>query len=84
MLSPANTELSSLMHLRADDLVPVRGLEPPRGCPQWILNPSRLPIPPHRRVEQRVRCWQAFRLLVQLQGPVWTGPRVKAGNQPFD
>ena len=28
--------------------VPVRGLEPPRGCPQWILNPSRLPIPPHR------------------------------------
>ena len=30
--------------------VPVRGLEPPRGCPQWILNPSRLPIPPHRQV----------------------------------
>ena len=31
--------------------VPVRGLEPPRGCPQWILNPSRLPIPPHRLVQ---------------------------------
>ena len=29
--------------------VPARGLEPPRGCPQWILNPSRLPIPPHRQ-----------------------------------
>ena len=25
-------------------LVPVRGVEPPRGCPQWILNPSRLPF----------------------------------------
>ena len=33
-----------------DEQVPVRGLEPPRGCPQWILNPSRLPIPPHRHV----------------------------------
>ena len=31
--------------------VPARGLEPPRGYPQWILNPSRLPIPPHRRGE---------------------------------
>ena len=25
-------------------LVPVVGLEPTRGCPQWILNPSRLPF----------------------------------------
>ena len=28
--------------------VPVKGLEPPLPCEKWILNPSRLPIPPHR------------------------------------
>ena len=28
--------------------VPVEGLEPPLPCEKWILNPSRLPIPPHR------------------------------------
>src|SRR5579862_2634770 len=26
-----------------------RGLEPPRACAQWDLNPSRLPIPPRPR-----------------------------------
>ena len=31
-------------------MVPEGGLEPPRGCPRWILNPVRLPIPPLRRV----------------------------------
>ncbi len=25
----------------------MRGLEPPRGCPHWLLKPARLPIPPH-------------------------------------
>jgi hypothetical protein len=29
--------------------IPEGGLEPPRVLPQWILNPSRLPIPPLRR-----------------------------------
>ena len=29
-------------------LVPKDGLEPSRGCPHWILNPARLPIPPLR------------------------------------
>ena len=29
--------------------VPVEGLEPPLFCKKWILNPSRLPIPPHRQ-----------------------------------
>ena len=28
--------------------VPMEGLEPPLPCEKWILNPSRLPIPPHR------------------------------------
>ena len=28
--------------------VPVKGLEPPLPYEKWILNPSRLPIPPHR------------------------------------
>ena len=31
-----------------ETLVPEGGLEPPRGCPHWILNPARLPIPPLR------------------------------------
>ena len=48
---PCETLLSD-----ASASVPVRGLEPPRGCPQRILNPSRLPIPPHRRVVQLHRC----------------------------
>ena len=29
-------------------IVPVKGLEPPLPCEKRILNPSRLPIPPHR------------------------------------
>ena len=29
--------------------VPEAGLEPARSCPQWILSPSRLPIPPLRQ-----------------------------------
>ena len=29
-------------------LVPKDGLEPSQGCPYWILNPARLPIPPLR------------------------------------
>ena len=32
-------------------LVPDPGVEPGRPCGQWILNPSRLPIPPIRRKE---------------------------------
>ena len=28
--------------------VPMTGIEPARPYGQWILNPSRLPIPPHR------------------------------------
>ena len=28
--------------------MPKDGLEPSRGCPHWILNPARLPIPPLR------------------------------------
>ena len=31
-------------------MVRVAGLEPARGCPRGILNPLRLPIPPHPRV----------------------------------
>ena len=30
--------------------MPKDGLEPSRGCPHWILNPARLPIPPLRLV----------------------------------
>ena len=33
-------------------LVPVAGLEPARYRYQWILSPSRLPIPSHRRIVQ--------------------------------
>ena len=28
--------------------MPEDGVEPSRGCPHWILNPARLPIPPLR------------------------------------
>ena len=31
-------------------IVPVKGLEPPLPCEKRILNPSRLPIPPHRQM----------------------------------
>ncbi len=37
---------SSVFRLSA---VPEAGLEPARSCPQWILSPSRLPIPPLRQ-----------------------------------
>ena len=30
------------------DVVPRRGLEPPRGCPHWHLKPACLPISPPR------------------------------------
>ena len=30
--------------------VPVKGLEPPLPYEKWILNPSRLPIPPLRHL----------------------------------
>ncbi len=29
-----------------EEKVPEGRLELPRGCPHWILNPARLPIPP--------------------------------------
>ena len=32
-------------------LVPVAGVEPARPCGHGILNPGRLPIPPHRHGE---------------------------------
>jgi hypothetical protein len=35
-------------HLRA------RGLEPPRACAHRVLNPARLPVPPHPRGAPRV------------------------------
>ena len=31
-----------------EPLVPAGGIEPPLTCVNWILNPARLPIPPHR------------------------------------
>ena len=34
-------------------IVPVEGLEPPLSCEKWILNPQRLPIPPHRQYGRR-------------------------------
>ncbi len=38
-------------------LVPLTGLEPVRSFPHWILSPTRLPIPPQRRVIFFVRLW---------------------------
>ncbi len=32
--------------------VPKAGLEPALSCPNWILNPARLPIPPLRQIFQ--------------------------------
>ncbi len=28
--------------------MPEGGIEPPQGCPYWILSPARLPVPPLR------------------------------------
>lgn len=40
-------------------MVPVAGVEPARGCPQRILSPSRLPIPPHRQ-SFILQCFRKF------------------------
>ena len=37
---------SKMIELR----VPTGGIEPPLTCVNWILNPARLPIPPHRQL----------------------------------
>lgn len=34
-------------------MVLMTGVEPVRGCPQGILSPVRLPIPPHQHFYQR-------------------------------
>ena len=34
-------------------MVLMTGVEPVRGCPQGILSPVRLPIPPHQHIYQR-------------------------------
>ena len=44
-------------------LVPLTGLEPVRGCPQGILSPWCLPIPPQRRMYVIV---MSLRLMVPL------------------
>ena len=38
-------------------MVRAGGLEPPRGCPHWILNPARMPIPPRSQAEDRPENW---------------------------
>ena len=43
------------------DMVPKRGLEPPRGCPHMALNHARLPVPPFRRPFARRNDDQALR-----------------------
>ena len=35
--------------------MPAEGIEPTRSCDHWILSPARLPIPPRRRIAQRVK-----------------------------
>ena len=40
---------------REHRLVPKVGLEPTRGCPHWILNPARLPVPPLRPIDRYQR-----------------------------
>ena len=35
-------------------MVPKEGLEPSLSCEKWILNPSRLPIPPLRQESYRI------------------------------
>lgn len=47
--------------------IPVVGLEPTRPRGHGILNPARLPIPPHR---QNYMNWQAFP--VHLKGQTAT------------
>ena len=45
--------------------VPVEGLEPPLPCENRILNPTRLPIPPHRHYLLQMIRWK---LLVKIIG----------------
>src|SRR5205814_4535103 len=36
-------------------VLPAEGLEPTRSCDHWILSPARLPIPPRRRENVKLR-----------------------------
>src|SRR5438067_10765165 len=35
--------------------LPAEGIEPTRSCDHWILSPARLPVPPRRRAEAKLR-----------------------------
>ena len=54
------------------EVVPRRGLEPPRGCPHMDLNHARLPIPPPRRSRRR-----------EPQPQDITGPRLNDARGPY-
>ena len=47
--------------------VPVKGLEPPLPCEKWILNPSRLPIPPHRHYLLQMIRWKLLVKIIESQ-----------------
>ena len=72
-----------------------RGLEPPRPCGHWNLNPARLPIPPLPRGERRCtvrrpRCqagarreWKVARQTLREGGAArWFGSRSEGGPGP--
>ena len=67
--STSNSEKRSRMETRNKlkggmlKMVPVEGIEPPLPLRKRILNPSRLPIPPHRRTSTKAR------VLARLAGP---------------
>ena len=59
---PSRKEKTSTKQTSRQGLIPDPGVEPGRPCGQWILNPSRLPIPPIRRAKNEL----FFNLPVQL------------------
>jgi hypothetical protein len=50
---PAQVTLPLERKKRAN--LPAEGIEPTHSCEYWILSPARLPVPPRRRVAQRVK-----------------------------
>ena len=46
--------------------MPKDGLEPSLGCPNWILNPARLPIPPLRQLLFRLLMDNTYSTVIRV------------------
>jgi site-specific DNA recombinase len=66
------------------NMVPGRGIEPPRDCSHWILNPARLPVPPSRRVPATVGLPILTHLNLFLYSSSLKNCKTPLAQEPFD